>query len=174
MYVADERTARQLQSCSSRRTGRTRRSNRKSLRQHCYAPLHASAKRHTQQPQREKAWDIRSYPCIGLGVYLVPQIRRLPAYPEILQRLAQGQVLADIGCFMGHDLRHLVNDGAPASNLYGFDIVDFWQLGFEMFRDRDRFNAKSIQADVMAADGGLVEFKGKLDVIYIAQVRRTT
>lgn len=123
-------------------------------------------------PQREKAWNIRSYPCIGLGVYLVPQLRRLPAYPEILQRLAEGQVLADIGCFIGHDLRHLVNDGVPAKNLYGFDIVDFWGLGFEMFRDRDRFSAQFIQADVMAAGGRLAEFQGKLDIIHIAQVRQ--
>ncbi|GAB7327547.1 hypothetical protein MBLNU13_g11411t2 [Cladosporium sp. NU13] len=119
---------------------------------------------------REKAWNIRAYPCVGLGVYLVPQLRRLPAYPEIIQRVVQGQVLADIGCFIGHDLRHLVNDGAPARNLYGFDIIDFWDLGFEMFQDRDRFKAHFVQADIMAADSKLAEFKGKLDITYIAQV----
>lgn len=95
----------------------------------------------------------------------------MPAYPEIIQRVVQGQVLADIGCFIGHDLRHLVNDGAPANNLYGFDIIDFWDLGFEMFQDRDRFEAHFVQADIMATDGKLAMFKGKLDIIYIAQVR---
>ena len=88
--------------------------------------------------------------------------------------MVQGQVLADIGCFIGHDLRHLVNDGAPAQNLYGFDIIDFWDLGFEMFQDRDRFKAHFVQADIMAADSKLAEFKGKLDIIYIAQVRPLT
>lgn len=88
--------------------------------------------------------------------------------------MVQGQVLADIGCFIGHDLRHLVNDGAPANNLYGFDIIDFWDLGFEMFQDRDRFEAHFVQADIMAADSNLAGFKGKLGIIYIAQVRPPT
>ena len=88
--------------------------------------------------------------------------------------MVQGQALADIGCFIGHDLRHLVNDGAPAKNLYGFDIIDFWDLGFAMFRDRDRFKAHFVQADTMAADSKLAEFQGKLDIIYIAQVRMPT
>ena len=85
------------------------------------AVAYLTLRSHAYNPQREKAWKIRAHPCIGLGVYLVPQLRRLPAYPEIIQRLVQGQVLADIGCFIGHDLRHLVNDGAPTKNLYGFD-----------------------------------------------------
>ena len=104
----------------------------------------------------------------------MPQLRRLPAYPEILQRLAHGQALADIDCFIGHDLRHLANDGAPVENLYGFDIIDFWDLGFEMFRDRERFNARFVQADLMATGGALAEFKETLDIIYIAQVRWTS
>lgn len=115
---------------------------------------------------------MRPYPCIGLGVYLVPQLRRVPVYPELLQRLAKGQALVDIGCFIGHDLRHLVKDGAPAGNLYGFDIVNFWDLGFDMFKDRGRFDAKFAQVDVMATDGTLAEFEGMFDVISISQVRR--
>ena len=43
-----------------------------------------------------------------------------------------------------------------------------------MFRDRERFNARFVQADIMATDGALAEFKGKLDIIYIAQVRWTS
>lgn len=93
-------------------------------------------------------------------------------YPELLQRLAKGQLLVDIGCFIGHDLRHLVNDGAPAENLYGFDIVNFWDLGFDMFKDRGRFNAKFVQADVMATDGSLAEYEAKFDMIAIFQVRQ--
>ena len=97
-------------------------------------------------------------------------------YQEILQRLSQGQILADVGCFIGHDLRHLVNAGAPAKSLYGFDIVNFWDLGFEMFNDHDRFDdAHFVQADIMAVDDGdgkgeLADFKGKIDIISIAQV----
>jgi hypothetical protein len=77
-----------------------------------------------------------------------------------------------------------VKAGAPAKSLYGFDIVNFWDLGFEMFQDHGRFDdAHFVQADIMAVDddeiegegegegkGELAEFKGKIDVISIAQV----
>jgi len=63
-----------------------------------------------------------------------------------------------------------VHDGAPGQNLYGFDVVDFWELGFEMFRDRDRFGARFVRADVLADDGKLEEFEGWLDVVHIAMV----
>jgi hypothetical protein len=75
-----------------------------------------------------------------------------------------------------------VKAGAPAKSLYGFDIVNFWDLGFEMFQDHGRFDdAHFVQADIMAVDddeiegegegkGELAEFKGKIDIISIAQV----
>ena len=84
--------------------------------------------------------------------------------------MVQGQVLAETGCFIGHDLRHLVSDGAPTKNLYGFDVIDFWDFGFEMLQDRDKFKPHFVQADIMAADSKLAEFKGKLDIICIVQV----
>ena len=68
---------------------------------------------------------------------------------------------------------YLLKTIVRAGNVYGFDIVNFWDLGFKMFRDRDRFNARFVQADIMNAEGTLAEFKGKLDMIYVAQVRRT-
>jgi hypothetical protein len=79
-----------------------------------------------------------------------------------------------------------VQAGAPAASLYGFDIVNFWDLGFEMFRDHGSFDwpdgAQFVQADIMAVssddergggegEGELASFKGKIDVISVAQVR---
>lgn len=113
---------------------------------------------------------MRPYPCIGLGIYLVPQLSRLPVYPELLKRLSEGQLLVDLGCFIGHDLRHLVNDGAPSENIHGIDIVNFWDLGFEMYNDRGRFKAHFTQGDIMASDGAMAEFKNKSDIISIFQV----
>ena len=68
-------------------------------------------------------------------------------------------------------MRHLVKAGVPSQNLHGIDIVNFWDLGFEMFNDRERFGAKFTQADMMASDGALAELEGKFDVISIFQVR---
>jgi hypothetical protein len=98
-------------------------------------------------------------------------LSRLPVYPELLKRLADGQLLVDIGCFIGHDLRHLVHDGAPSENLHGIDIADFWDLGFEMYNDRGRFNAHFTKADFLSSDGAISEFRDKCDIISIFQVR---
>lgn len=67
-------------------------------------------------------------------------------------------------------MRHLVNAGVPSGNLHGIDIVNFWDLGFEMFNDRGRFEAKFTEADMLAAakDGS---FEGKFDVVSVFQVR---
>ena len=61
-----------------------------------------------------------------------------PIIRDLLSRLEKGHALLDAGCRPGQDLRTLVFDGAPsASNLYGLDISPaFFDLGFELFRDR--------------------------------------
>ena len=95
----------------------------------------------------------------------------MPAYPEILTRVKDGQILMDVGCFIGHDLRRLVYEGVPCENIYGVDIVSHWDVGFDMFRDRDRFNAHFIEADILStADAALMTLKGKVDVVSITQV----
>jgi hypothetical protein len=97
-------------------------------------------------------------------------LSRLSVYPELLKRLTNGQLLVDIGCFIGHDLRHLVHDGAPSENLHGIDIADFWDLGFEMYNDRGHFNAKFTKADFLSSDAAMAEFRDKCDIISIFQV----
>ncbi|KAI0115748.1 hypothetical protein GGR51DRAFT_501961 [Nemania sp. FL0031] len=119
---------------------------------------------------RDKAWDIRAYPCIGLGVWLTPQLCRLPAYPEILSRLKGGATFMDVGTFIGHDLRRLVYDGAPSENLFGVDIVNHFDLGYEFFRDRDRFQGTFIQADFLSSSPELVALKGKIDIVLVSQL----
>lgn len=44
-----------------------------------------------------------------------------------------------MGCCLGQDLRSLAHDGVPASQLYGADLIgDFIELGYDLFRDRER------------------------------------
>jgi hypothetical protein len=45
---------------------------------------------------------------------------------------------------------------------------DFWEVGFELFRDRKRFWSHFLEADVLAdgANDGLKDLDGKMDVIY--------
>ncbi|KAI9743049.1 MAG: hypothetical protein M1818_003344 [Claussenomyces sp. TS43310] len=122
-------------------------------------------------PQRDQAWAIRSYPCTGLGVWLVPFISRSPAYATILQRLRAGATFMDVGCFLGGDLRRLVFDGAPSANMYGVDIVSHWEVGQALYRDEGRFDAHFIQADILSLENpALKALQGRIDVISISAV----
>jgi hypothetical protein len=75
-----------------------------------------------------------------------------------------------VGCFVGHDLRRLVYDGALSANLYAVDIFSHWEVGFEMFRDQSHFDAHFISADIQSENPALSLLKGKVDVISIFQV----
>lgn len=121
--------------------------------------------------QRDQAWDIRAYPCTGLGSWLTPQLCRLPVYDSILKRVKNGGVLMDVGTFVGHDLRRLVYDGAPSDKLYGVDIVNHFDVGYNLFRDRDRFKGKFIEADLLSTTSpDLLVLKGQVDIILVSQV----
>ena len=102
---------------------------------------------------------------------MVPQLCKSSAYSEVLSRVKNGQILVDVGCFIGHDLRRLAYDGAPSENLYGVDIVSHWDVGFNMFQDQDRFRARFIEADILSStDFALTALKGKVDIISVTQV----
>jgi len=97
-------------------------------------------------------------------------IAKSPAYPTIISRLKTGDSLLDIGCLMGQDLRKLVFDGTPTAHLYGIDIVNFWDLGYELFRDAEKFNPKFIETDILNPNAALQALAGKIDIICINQV----
>ncbi|KAI1321255.1 hypothetical protein F5Y16DRAFT_389050 [Xylariaceae sp. FL0255] len=122
---------------------------------------------------RDMAWNLRAWPCIGLGTWLTPQLRRQSFYPEILERVNAGAVLMDIGTFIGHDIRRLVYEGAPSKNLYGVDIANHFETGYECFQDRDTFKGHFIEADFLNPDASpeLAALKNsKVDIIVISQV----
>ncbi|KAI0437929.1 hypothetical protein F4803DRAFT_536854 [Xylaria telfairii] len=121
---------------------------------------------------RDRAWNLRAWPCIGIGVWLTPQLRRQAFYPEILERVKAGAVVADIGTFIGHDLRRLIYDGAPSKNLYGVDIINTFDIGYEFFRDRDTFGGHFIEADFInsSASPELTALKNKVDILIVSQV----
>jgi SAM-dependent methyltransferase len=94
----------------------------------------------------------------------------VPVYPEILNRVKAGEVLVDIGCFLGHDLRRLAYDGAPSNNMYGVDIVSHWDVGYALFRDLGRFHATFIEADILSGATALMPLKNNIDILSITQV----
>jgi hypothetical protein len=55
--------------------------------------------------------------------------------------------------------------------LYGTDIVNHWDLGFEFFKDdKDRFKASYIESDLLYPSEELRGLHGQMDVICIVHV----
>ncbi|CAG8195048.1 unnamed protein product [Penicillium salamii] len=118
--------------------------------------------------QRQKAWNVFPYGCIGHWLFLDCVITSLPEYPAIIARVKAGDVLLDAGCAFGYVLRQMAVDGAPATNLIGVDIrEEFLDLGFELFQDKG-FEGRFITADLVNVDPSLAEIAGTVDIIHAA------
>ncbi|KAF6226119.1 hypothetical protein HO133_008985 [Letharia lupina] len=120
---------------------------------------------------RTQAWNIFPYPSIGNWHFLHLGILQQPRYPEILERLQQGQKLLDVGCGFAQDLRQLVFDGAPAENVYGIEIEKpFVDLGYDLFLDRAKIpSANFLAADIFKSDSAAKNLFGSIDIIYASQ-----
>jgi hypothetical protein len=67
---------------------------------------------------------------------------------------------------VGQDIRKLISDGAPRENIFGSDIKkEFWDIGYDLFLDKDTLNVKFIPADVFDSESGLKELDGKLNLV---------
>jgi SAM-dependent methyltransferase len=95
-------------------------------------------------------------------------ISQSPDYPTIIQRLKTGnENFLDLGCCFGQELRKVASDGAPQEHLYGADLrPEFFQLGYELFRDKDTLKSTFIAADIFDHTSPLSSLDGKIDIIY--------
>ncbi|KAK3616917.1 hypothetical protein LTR56_025634 [Elasticomyces elasticus] len=111
---------------------------------------------------------IHPYPCIGMGRFLNLHIGRHQLYQsEILPRMLNGdQTYLDLGCAFAQDIRRLVADGVDSSKCYGADLrLDFLELGYELFNDRNSLKSRFIAADIFDEDSPLKELYGQIDII---------
>lgn len=124
--------------------------------------------------QRDKAWAISPYPCIGGFSFLRLSFLKHPAYNTVLSRLRAGSKFLDLGCCVGQELRKLAFDGAPPENMYGSDLrAGFLSLGFELFCDESKWSAGTFfAADIFATgndtEDALEKVQGKIDIVHIA------
>jgi len=122
--------------------------------------------------KRDKAFAIFHYPCLGRWRFLDLYITETPEYPAVVSRLKAGETLLDVGCCFGHILRQLAADGAPAAHLAGTDLrPEFVELGYQLFRDKDRFAARFVTGDVLAPPAGtdgLAALDGRFDIVHAA------
>ncbi|APA07193.1 hypothetical protein SS1G_04080 [Sclerotinia sclerotiorum 1980 UF-70] len=121
---------------------------------------------------RKKAWAVRQYPCTGMARFLDNLLAQSPVYSDIVARLKKGDSFIDIGCFLGQELRQLVwdLDGAPTTNIHAIDIVNHWDLGYEFFKDKDRFQVDFFQDDMLQPGEKLRALQGTMDVILVNQI----
>jgi ubiquinone/menaquinone biosynthesis C-methylase UbiE len=120
--------------------------------------------------QRDKAFAVFHYPCIGRWRFLDLYITNAPEYPDIIARLKAGETLLDVGCCFGHILRQVVVDGAPAKNLAGTDLrPEFIELGYELFRDKDTLDVNFVTGDVLdPTNTSLAVLDAKFDIVHSA------
>ncbi|GLA28393.1 hypothetical protein ACMYSQ_003595 [Aspergillus niger] len=120
---------------------------------------------------RDRAFAVFPYPCIGSFRFLDISICNSSAYSEILSRLKDtSDIYLDLGCAMGQDIRHLVHQGAPQSQIYGSDLHSkFIELGYELFADRDTLSCEFITSDIFDDSSELFQRLGeKVDMINAA------
>ena len=89
----------------------------------------------------------------------------------MITHLKVGASILDVGCCFGQDLRHMAADGAPTQHMYSSDIVpEFWDLGFDLYRDFSSFKAQFIEADILNPGSLYAHLNGKIDIILVNQV----
>ena len=91
-----------------------------------------------------------------------------------------------MGCAIGQELRQLVSqahnqkgptltldqvfDGVPSENLYSSDLrQDFYDIGYDLFADRDTLKAEFFQGDIFDNNSALVQnLSGKINIVNAA------
>ncbi|KAJ5090700.1 hypothetical protein N7532_009384, partial [Penicillium argentinense] len=110
------------------------------------------------------------YPCIGSFRFLDLSIPQSPVYSEVLQRLKSGEKLLDVGCAVGQELRQLVFDGVASENIYASDMRrDFFDIGYDLFADRNTLKSEFIMADIFDDNSDLVKkLTGSVNIVNAA------
>ncbi|KAJ5128112.1 hypothetical protein N7448_008891 [Penicillium atrosanguineum] len=104
---------------------------------------------------RARGFAANPYPCIGNYRFLNLTLLTHPLYKSIISKLQSNSfaIYLDLGCCFGQDLRQLVLDGVPSSQLVGLDIEGpLMDLGYELFRDRGTVESKFVVVDIFQGE----------------------
>lgn len=125
------------------------------------------------------------YPCIRAFHFVNLMMSNNPIYPEVVKAGQSGQtVFLDLGCCMGTDVRKLVLDGYPASNILGCDLRrEFIDAGYKLFQDQPTCKVHFFTSDIFEVPSSLsssptpsdvnlenvtdlIQLQGKIDHFY--------
>jgi hypothetical protein len=129
--------------------------------------------------QRDKAWVVTPYPCIGHWSFVSLKQNKTPRAQAALARLLRegpDNILLDLACCVGQFNRQLVSDGVSPEKLYGTDLqAEYIDLGFELFRDKERWPDGHFvvgnmleSTDEERAAGVLAQLDGKFTIVHAA------
>lgn len=128
----------------------------------------------TGDGQRDRAWAIHPYPCLGQFRFLELNLaNRGELYTRLLGILRSGGRFLDVGTCLGQDIRKLVFDGAPAPSVAGAELnAGFIDLGYELFGDRGSLESLVVTANILEPIAGspLQELEGTLDVVQLGMI----
>jgi SAM-dependent methyltransferase len=117
------------------------------------------------------------YPCVGIWGFLrnrCPQVIETNEgnYEQFVERIRNGASVLDVGCCFGQDLRRLAfESGALTEHWYATDLNrDLWDIGYDMFRDKNRMKATFITGDILADENPLWKLDKRFDVILLSQL----
>lgn len=120
---------------------------------------------------RRRAWAVYQYRCIASFLFVNYNLREMYGaewYQGILDRVNSGQKFLDLGCAFGQTGRDLVYDGAPQENIISGDLrEEFWELGYDLYRDRHKFHAEFRQGDVFDPEY-LADYDGQIDIVHVS------
>ncbi|PYH73177.1 class I SAM-dependent methyltransferase [Aspergillus vadensis CBS 113365] len=115
-------------------------------------------------------------------MFLLPGLAGFPEFPSILDLVRQPReaIVLDLACGLGQDLRLLAAhaaypDGVPTARWWAVDLEPrLWELGYELFRDRDRMAAHFVAGDfrtldITAESSPLAPLRGSVDLIIANQ-----
>lgn len=133
---------------------------------------------HLSTLQRDAAWKVHTYPCIGQVKFLNNTLLSYPYGPTVLSRLRSSTdtTYLDVGCGLGQEIRYLIHtENILATQLYAFDYSPaFVELSFDLFRDRERLIEGNLTAGDLLVDPneqpGIKNFIGKMDIVNASQL----
>jgi SAM-dependent methyltransferase len=121
---------------------------------------------------RTLAWEVEKYRCIASFYFVNYSLAELYGewYSGVLDRIKGGEIVLDLGCAFGQASRALVYDGAPQENVISGDLrQEFWDLGYQLFRDKEKFHGRFFQGDIFD-ENYLKNFNGTISFVHISSV----
>lgn len=117
-------------------------------------------------------WQVFPFPCVGQFRFVDLHLHRQESYQRILDIVKNGGRFLDIGCCFAQDMRKMVLEGAPSSNMYGLELhAGFIDLAYDFFGDAATLAARFIVGDLMdRSNEELRTLEATVDVAHLGMV----